>query len=51
GGNADMDETEEECVVGEEEAVWVVRVVLPYVNEFLVKLRALFSGDPATTIK
>ncbi|KAL0451587.1 UNVERIFIED_CONTAM: Reticulon-like protein B21 [Sesamum latifolium] len=52
GGSADVDETEEECVVvGEEEAVWVVRVVLPYVNEFLVKLRALFSGDPATTIK
>ncbi|KAL0340361.1 UNVERIFIED_CONTAM: Reticulon-like protein B21 [Sesamum radiatum] len=51
GGSADMDETEEECVVGEEEAVWVVRVVLPYVNELLVKLGALFSGDPATTIK
>ncbi|KAK4415081.1 Reticulon-like protein B21 [Sesamum alatum] len=47
----DVDETEEEYVVGEEEAVKVVRLVLPYVNEFLVKLRALFSGDPATTIK
>ncbi|KAL8497629.1 hypothetical protein ACS0TY_021094 [Phlomoides rotata] len=38
-------------VVGEEEAIWVVKLFLPYVNEFLVKLRALFSGDPATTMK
>lgn len=31
--------------------MWLVKMVLPYLNEFLVKLRALFSGDPATTMK
>lgn len=50
-GNVDMDSTNEEYVVGEEEAVWVIKLVLPYVNEFLSKLRTLFSGDPATTMK
>lgn len=38
-------------VVGEEEAIWVLKLVLPYLNEFLLKFKALFSGDPATTIK
>ncbi|CAN6681413.1 unnamed protein product [Malus baccata var. baccata] len=38
-------------VVGEQEAIWLLRLVLPYLNEFLLKLKALFSGDPATTIK
>ncbi|OWM65819.1 hypothetical protein CDL15_Pgr015244 [Punica granatum] len=38
-------------VVGEEEAVWLLKLVLPYLNEFLLKVRALFSGDPATTMK
>lgn len=38
-------------VVGEEEAIWVLKFVLPYLNEFLLKLRALFCGDPATTMK
>lgn len=38
-------------VVGEEEAIWVLKLVLPYLNEFLLKLRALFCGDPATTMK
>lgn len=50
-GNIDMDSTDEEYVVGEEEAVWLMKLVLPYVNEFLSKLRTLFSGDPATTMK
>ncbi|KAH6827487.1 Reticulon family protein [Perilla frutescens var. hirtella] len=49
--NIDMDSTDEEYVVGEEEAVWVMKLVLPYLNEFLSKLRSLFSGDPATTMK
>ncbi|XP_019170928.1 PREDICTED: reticulon-like protein B21 isoform X2 [Ipomoea nil] len=40
-----------EYVVGEEEAIWVLRLILPYINEFLLKIRALFSGDPATTMK
>nr|GLL34340.1 reticulon-like protein B21 isoform X2 [Ipomoea trifida] len=40
-----------EYVVGEEEAIWVLRLILPSINEFLLKIRALFSGDPATTMK
>ncbi|XP_028794096.1 reticulon-like protein B21 [Neltuma alba] len=38
-------------VLGEEEAIWVIKLILPYLNEFLLKLRALFSGDPGTTMK
>ncbi|PON92283.1 Reticulon [Trema orientale] len=38
-------------VLGEEEAIWLLKLVLPYLNEFLLKLKALFSGDPATTMK
>ncbi|KAG6424223.1 hypothetical protein SASPL_114638 [Salvia splendens] len=41
----------EDCVIGEEEAVWVIKMLLPFINEFLLKLRALFSGDPSTTMK
>ncbi|XP_054822334.1 reticulon-like protein B21 isoform X2 [Prosopis cineraria] len=37
--------------MGEEEAIWVIKMILPYLNEFLLKLRALFSGDPGTTMK
>ncbi|KAI3444002.1 hypothetical protein Pfo_000667 [Paulownia fortunei] len=50
-GAIDMDNTNQDYVVGEEEAVWLIKLVLPYVNEFLLKLRGLFSGDPATTMK
>lgn len=39
------------CVLGEQEAIWLLRLFLPYVNELLLKLRALFSGDPATTMR
>lgn len=42
---------DEECVLGEEEAIWVLKLFLPYINEFLLKVKALFSGDPATTMK
>ncbi|PIN03324.1 hypothetical protein CDL12_24155 [Handroanthus impetiginosus] len=42
---------DQDYVVGEEEAIWIVKLILPYINEFLLKLRALFSGDPATTMK
>lgn len=38
-------------VVGEEEATWLLKLILPYLNEFLLKLKALFSGDPSTTMK
>ncbi|KAL6541135.1 hypothetical protein OROMI_025018 [Orobanche minor] len=52
GMDMDMDSsTKQDCVVGEEEAIWVVKLILPYLNEFLLTLRALFSGDPATTMK
>ncbi|XP_059276522.1 reticulon-like protein B21 isoform X6 [Lycium ferocissimum] len=40
-----------EYVVGEEEAVWILKLILPFINEFLLKIRALFSGDPSTTMK
>ncbi|KAJ9548757.1 hypothetical protein OSB04_021300 [Centaurea solstitialis] len=45
------DDDIEECVVGEEEAIWALKLFLPYINEFLLKIKALFSGDPATTMK
>ncbi|XP_038880296.1 reticulon-like protein B21 isoform X2 [Benincasa hispida] len=48
-GAIDMDNVRH--VIGEEEAIWVLKLVLPYFNEFLLKLRALFCGDPATTMK
>ncbi|XP_073044172.1 uncharacterized protein [Primulina eburnea] len=41
----------EDYVIREEEAIWAVKLLLPCVNEFLLKLRALFSGDPVTTMK
>ncbi|KAH0654744.1 hypothetical protein KY285_029626 [Solanum tuberosum] len=40
-----------EYVLGEEEAMWILKLILPYINECLMKIRALFSGDPATTMK
>ncbi|KAL7193410.1 hypothetical protein ACSBR2_025092 [Camellia fascicularis] len=45
------EDTSQDYVVGEEEAIWLLELVLPYLNEFLLKLRALFSGDPVTTMK
>ncbi|KAM0040941.1 putative reticulon-like protein B17/18/21 [Helianthus debilis subsp. tardiflorus] len=42
---------DDEYVVGEEEAIWALKLFLPYINEFLLKVKALFSGDPATTMK
>lgn len=48
-GVIDIDYTR--YVLGEEEAIWLLKLVLPYLNEFLLKLKALFSGDPATTMK
>lgn len=45
------EESNETLMVGEEEAVWLLRLILPYLNEFLLKLKSLFSGDPATTMK
>ncbi|XP_015892572.3 reticulon-like protein B21 [Ziziphus jujuba] len=48
-GVIDIDNTS--YVVGEEESIWLLKLVLPYLNEFLLKLKALFSGDPCTTMK
>ncbi|XP_058114094.1 reticulon-like protein B21 isoform X2 [Magnolia sinica] len=51
-GLVDFDESNEKyMVVGEEEAIWIIRMILPYFNELLFKIRGLFSGDPATTMK
>ncbi|GMI84372.1 reticulon 21 [Hibiscus trionum] len=46
-----MEINEPSYVVGKEEAIWLLELFLPYLNEFLLKLKALFSGDPATTMK
>ncbi|XP_038978466.1 reticulon-like protein B21 [Phoenix dactylifera] len=51
GATVEYDEKDERYMVGEEEAIWLLRLLLPYINELLLKLRALFSGDPATTMK
>ncbi|KAL2338511.1 hypothetical protein Fmac_012957 [Flemingia macrophylla] len=48
-GVIDVEDTK--YVLGEEEAIWVLKLILPYLNEFLSKLKAMFSGDPGTTIK
>lgn len=46
-----IDTDDSSYVLGEEEAIWLLKLILPYLNEFLLKLKALFSGDPATTMK
>ncbi|KAH9700917.1 reticulon-like protein B21 [Citrus sinensis] len=48
-GVIDIDDSS--YVLGEGEAIWLLKLILPYLNEFLLKLKALFSGDPATTMK
>ncbi|XP_072964032.1 uncharacterized protein [Typha angustifolia] len=47
GSDIEFDDWE----VGEELAIWFLRLLFPYINEILLKLRSLFSGDPATTMK
>lgn len=53
GANIESDEGRDQghILVGEEEAIWLLRLLLPYINEALLRLRGLFSGDPATTMK
>ncbi|XP_029118337.1 uncharacterized protein [Elaeis guineensis] len=51
GATIEYDEKDERYMVGEEEAIWLLRLLLPYINELMLKLRALFSGEPATTMK
>jgi len=50
--DCDDERHSERCyLLGEEEAIWLLRLVLPYINEVLLNLRSLFSGEPATTMK
>ncbi|KAJ4911129.1 Reticulon-like protein B21 [Raphanus sativus] len=37
--------------VREEDVKRILRFIMPYLNESLLQLRALFSGDPSTTLK
>ncbi|CAN7140179.1 unnamed protein product [Brassica rapa subsp. narinosa] len=37
--------------VREEDVKRMLRLIMPYLNESLLQLRALFSGDPSTTLK
>ncbi|XP_077215986.1 reticulon family protein isoform X2 [Tasmannia lanceolata] len=50
-GVIDFDDARQKFAVGEEEAIWLLKLILPYINELLLKLRGLFSGDPPTTMK
>ncbi|GAB4832702.1 hypothetical protein Ancab_006719 [Ancistrocladus abbreviatus] len=50
-GVVDVEDSRQNYVLGEEEAIWLVRLVLPYLNELLLKVKDLFSGDPAMTMK
>lgn len=47
----EMNDSSMDYVFGEDEAIWLVKLSLPYVNELLLNLRALFTGDPASTMK
>ncbi|MCL7041992.1 hypothetical protein MKW94_009819 [Papaver nudicaule] len=46
-----LDEANIIHTVGEEQAVCLVKVVLPWINKFILEIRHLLSGDPATTMK
>ncbi|WCJ29911.1 Reticulon family protein [Euphorbia peplus] len=50
-GVIEINESTTSCVFGEEEAIWILKLFLPYLNESLLRIKALFSGDPATTMK
>lgn len=50
-GSTDIKENYHGSMVSEDEAVRLVKMVLPYFNELLLNLRRFFSGDPATTMK
>ena len=39
----DKNTDEEECFAGEEEEIWVLKLSLPYINEFLLKVKAFFQ--------
>lgn len=50
-GMAESIYQEDKCIIEENEAVKILKSLLPYINEVLFNLRTLFSGDSATTIK
>ncbi|KAL8168110.1 hypothetical protein V2J09_009609 [Rumex salicifolius] len=50
-GGSDTNYGDGMVVIGEDEAIWLSSFILPVLNEFLLKLKALFCGDPAVTMK
>ncbi|CAF1767264.1 hypothetical protein HID58_088163 [Brassica napus] len=50
-GVVDEEERHKGVGVREEDVKRMLGVVMPYLNESLLQLRALFSGDPSTTLK
>lgn len=50
-GMVEEEEKHKEVGVREEEVKRILRLIMPYLNESLLQLRALFSGDPSTTLK
>ncbi|KAK8913727.1 Reticulon-like protein B21 [Platanthera zijinensis] len=51
GEEQGMNDRDENHLIGEEDAIGFLRRILPYINELLLRTRALFSGDPETTMK
>ncbi|KAF2597530.1 hypothetical protein F2Q68_00007922 [Brassica cretica] len=50
-GLVDEEEKHKGVGVREEDVKRILRLIMPYLNESLLQLRALFSGDPSTTLK
>ncbi|XP_018475198.1 reticulon-like protein B21 isoform X1 [Raphanus sativus] len=50
-GVVEEEEMHKGAGVREEDVKRMFRVIMPYLNESLLQLRALFSGDPSTTLK
>ncbi|KAF6171297.1 hypothetical protein GIB67_036965 [Kingdonia uniflora] len=53
-GALDLDDSnklQQQHLLGEEEAICLLKLVLPYLNDLHLKLKSLFSGDPTTTLK
>ena len=53
GSRGIVDEEEKHKGVGvrEKDVKKIFRLIMPYLNESLLQLRVLFSGDPSTTLK
>ncbi|CAN6458999.1 unnamed protein product [Victoria cruziana] len=50
-GGVNVDEMHTRSGLREEDAIRLLRLVLPYLNEILLRVKSIFSGDPATTMK